>query len=213
MRDDALRNPIKSDVRGKIAEKPVRVSISAPETERLRLRQWLPLDFAPFAALNADARVAEHLPGPLSRAESDALTLRLQALIEERSWGFWALELKASGELIGFVGLGSVPAGLPSSPGVEVAWRLAPRFWGRGYATEAARVALGVGFTDLGLDEVLAYTAIRNERSRAVMLRLGMVEAQPTFSHPALPEAHPVREHCLYRLSRAAWVGAGTARP
>jgi RimJ/RimL family protein N-acetyltransferase/uncharacterized protein (DUF433 family) len=210
MRDEYPRDLIESAVRGKDGERRAPVSIAAPETERLRLRQWLPRDFAPFAALNADPRVAEHLPGPLSRAESDALALRLQALIEEQGWGFWAAELKVSGDLIGFVGLGSVPAALPFAPGVEVGWRLAHRFWGRGYATEAARAALGVGFRELGLDEVLAYTAVRNGRSRALMARLGMAEAPPTFPHPALPAGHPVREHCLYRLPRAAWLASET---
>jgi hypothetical protein len=95
MRDEYPRDLIESDVRGQDAEPGATVSMNAPETERLRLRQWLPRDFAPFAVLNADPRVAEHLPGPLSRAESDALALRLQALIEEQGWGFWAAEWSA----------------------------------------------------------------------------------------------------------------------
>lgn len=90
------------------------------ETERLFLRQWTPADREPFAALNADPRVMEFFPARLTRAESDAMADRCEALIRERGWGFWAAELKGSREFIGFVGLHTPSAELPFSPCVEV---------------------------------------------------------------------------------------------
>ena len=83
------------------------------ETERLRLRQWKPADREPFAALNADSRVMEFFPSPLTRTESDAMADRCQLLIKERGWGFWAAESKATQEFIGFVGLHTPSAELP----------------------------------------------------------------------------------------------------
>ena len=177
----------------------------ALETPRLRLRQWRDEDFAPFAALNADLQVMAHFPAPLERAQSDALAARCRELIDAQGWGFWATEIKATGEFIGFVGLHRPTAELPFSPCVEIGWRLARRFWQQGYASEAARAALHFAFDDLTLDEVVAFTALGNLRSQAVMTRLGMHRAATTFEHPAVPAGHPLREHCWYRLARDAW--------
>jgi RimJ/RimL family protein N-acetyltransferase len=175
------------------------------DTDRLRLRQWRADDREPFAQLNSDPRVMAFFPCLLDRAASDAMAERIQSLINERGWGFWATELKSTGEFIGFVGLHVPIAELPFAPCVEIGWRLAHRHWGHGYATEAARGALRVGFDMLQLSEIVSFTAVGNARSRAVMERLGMLPRAETFQHPALPVGHPLREHCLYRLSRARW--------
>ena len=184
------------------------------ETERLRLRQWTDADHDPFAALNADPRVMEFFPSPLTRAESDAMADRCRSLIEARGWGFWAAESKATREFIGFVGLHIPSADLPFAPCVEVGWRLAFLHWGKGFACEAARGALRVGFQSLGLAEIVAFTTVGNRRSRAVMERLGMAEAGG-FEHPQVPADSVLRPHCLYRISRerhSAWRPAGEQR-
>jgi len=175
------------------------------ETERLHLRQWRDTDFEPFAALNADPRVREFFPDLMDRKASDAMATSCQKLIAERGWGFWAAERKSDGVFLGFVGLGRPSAELPFSPCVEIGWRLAHAWWGQGYATEAARGALQVGFERLGLDEIVSFTTFRNRRSRAVMERLGMQEDPLVFEHPGVPAGHPLRPHCLYRLSKACW--------
>ncbi len=172
------------------------------ETARLRLRQWRPSDRAPFAALNADPEVMRHFPALLDEAASTAMAARCALLIEVRGWGFWAAEERDSGAFLGFIGLHTPSAALPFSPCVEVGWRLARAHWGRGFATEGARAALDFAFERLGLDEVVSFTALSNRRSEAVMRRLGMRRDSATFMHPDLPEGHPLREHCLYRIAR-----------
>ena len=171
------------------------------ETPRLRLRQWLPQDRAPFAALNVDPQVMEFFPAVRTRAESDQMVDMCQALIQERGWGFWAAELKATQQFIGFVGLHEPSALLPCSPCVEIGWRLAVPYWGQGLATEAAKAALDFGFQRLGLTEIVSFTAVSNLRSRAVMERLGM-QPSGTFEHPQVTKGHPLRLHHLYRLAR-----------
>lgn len=171
------------------------------ETERLFLRQWKPADRASFFALNSDPRVMEFLPGLLTCTESDAMADHCESLIQERGWGFWAAELKGSGEFIGFVGLHISSSQLPFSPCVEVGWRLAFEQWSKGFATEAAQGALRIGFEVLGFQEIVSFTAVGNRRSRAVMERLTMRESG-TFEHPHVPESSPLRLHCLYRLPR-----------
>jgi RimJ/RimL family protein N-acetyltransferase len=174
-------------------------------TDRLRLRQWSAADHEPFARLNADQRVMEFFHAPLDRAASDAMADRCQGLIAERGWGFWAVELMQTNEFIGFVGLHIPSAELPFSPCVEVGWRLAFQYWGKGFATEAARGALRVGFESLSLPEIVSFAAVRNIRSRAVMERLGMREDATTFEHPSVPVGSTLRQHCLYRVSRECW--------
>jgi RimJ/RimL family protein N-acetyltransferase len=176
------------------------------ETQRLLLRQWRAADRDPFAALNADAVVMAHFPAPLTRAQSDSLADRCERLIEERRWGAWATEIKATGEFIGFVGLHIPSDDLPVSPCVEVLWRLARAHWRQGFATEAARGALDVGFESLKLPEIVSFTVPSNTRSRAVMERLGMQMDAATFEHPGVPKGHVLRTHCIYRLSRDHWL-------
>jgi RimJ/RimL family protein N-acetyltransferase len=91
----------------------------------------------------------------------------------QRGWGWWAVEVEATGEFIGFTGLDPVDEGMPFT-GVEAGWRLARSVWGQGYATEAALAVVTFGFESLALPEVLAVTAATNRRSQAVMLRIGM---------------------------------------
>lgn len=174
-------------------------------TDRLLLRQWRDADREPFARMSADPRVMEFFPNLLDRAESDAMVTRMQSLIADRGWGFWAVELKREREFIGFVGLHAPALDLPFAPCVEVGWRLAHAYWGGGYATEAARGALKLGFETLALAEIVSFTALTNRRSQAVMARLKMQRATDTFLHPRIPPQHRLAEHCLYRLSRQDW--------
>lgn len=175
------------------------------DTPRLRLRPWRADDLAPFAAMNADAEVMRYLPSRLERADSDALVERLQAHIERDGWGLWAVERRADGRFIGFTGLCEVPEVLPCSPGVEIGWRLARAAWGQGHATEAAQAALQFGFERLGLQEVVSFTAVVNQRSQAVMYRLGMSRDAANFEHPRLPPGHELREHGAWRLPVERW--------
>ena len=174
------------------------------ETERLRLRQWRRSDLDPFAALNADPRVMEFFPRPLTRGESDELAEHCRSFITERGWGFWAVEIKDGAPFAGFVGLNIPRTPLPFSPCVEIGWRLAFQHWNRGYATEAARAALRIGFERIGVDEIVSFTAILNVRSQAVMRRIGMGRDPATFEHPRVPPG-PLRTHCLFRLARKEW--------
>jgi len=166
-------------------------------TERLLLRPWRDDDRAPFAALNADPVVMEHFPSTLTRAESDVFADSIAAHLAERGWGTYAVELVGGAPFIGYVGL-AAPEWLGA---VEVRWRLAREHWGNGYATEAARAALDDGFARLELDEIVAITVAANERSRAVMRRIGMThDPADDFDHPFLAEGHPLRRHVKYRI-------------
>ena len=174
---------------------------------RLRLRPWRDEDLPAFAALNADPEVMEHMPKCLVREESDAFAGRIQEGIARLGFGLWAVEVFGVADFIGFTGL-SVPLyETHFTPCVEIGWRLARKFWGFGYATEAARLALDYGFREARLDQIVAFTFVGNVRSRKVMERLGMTYSpDDDFDHPRVPEGHRIRPHVLYRINRAAWV-------
>lgn len=168
-------------------------------TERLLLRQWRDADLDPWAAMNADPEVREYFPTVLTRDESAASMRRFHEAIEHRGWGWWAVEVRDTGEFIGFTGLDPVDNELPFT-GVEAGWRLARSAWGKGYATEAARAVLAYGFDTLGLPEILAITAVGNLRSQAVMRRLGMTrDPADDFDDPGVPPG-PLRRSVLFRI-------------
>ncbi|HEX7077437.1 MAG TPA: GNAT family N-acetyltransferase [Candidatus Eisenbacteria bacterium] len=175
-------------------------------TDRLLLRRWLPSDRAPFAAMNADPRVTEFLPTPLSREESDAFVARIEAHFEKHGYGHWAVEIPGVTPFAGFVGLSTPRFDAPFQPCVEIGWRFAAEHWGRGYATEGARAVLAFGFDVLRLGEIVSFTVPANARSRHVMEKIGMTRGpKDDFDHPLLPEGHPLRRHVLYRIARGDW--------
>ena len=178
--------------------------MSELRTARLVMRRWRDGDREPFAALNADPVVMEHFPGTLDRAASDAVVDRFEAHFEAQGFGFWAVEVRGAASFVGFVGLSTPTFEAPFTPAVEVGWRLARDHWGHGYATEAAREAVRVGFDAFGLHEIVSYAVPANTRSRMVMERLGMSHDEADdFDHPRFPTGHRLRRHVLYRLPRA----------
>lgn len=170
-------------------------------TDRLLLRRWVPSDRLQFAGLNADPRVMEHFPSVLTREESDAIVNRIESHFERHGFGLWAVEVPEQIPFIGFVGLAVPSFQAHFTPCVEVGWRLAVESWGRGYATEAARAAVALGFGPAALSEIVSMTVPENDRSRRVMERLGMTHnPADDFDHPSQP-GH--RRHVLYRLGSA----------
>jgi RimJ/RimL family protein N-acetyltransferase len=176
-----------------------------PSTPRLVLRQWHNDDRAPFAALNADPVVMEHFPALLTREQSDAMVDRCVAQLHRDGFGLWAVDIKASGEFIGFVGLAVPTWESAFTPCTEVGWRLARSAWGHSYATEAANASLATAFGRLGLDELVSFTTTHNLRSQQVMERIGMKrDPAEDFDHPRVSDG-PHRRHVLYRLSKGDW--------
>lgn len=173
--------------------------ITTLTTSRLILRQWQDTDYPVFAALVADPIVMRYFPKCLNMTESQQFIDWCRDLIATQGWGFWAVELKETGQFIGFVGLNSQPSQFSFSPCVEIGWRLAQAYWQQGYATEAAQACLKFAFEQLQLSSVVAFTAKQNIASEKVMQRLGMQYIQD-FEHPKLTADSPLLQHKLYRI-------------
>lgn len=175
-------------------------------TARLLLRQWRDDDVAAFAELSADPAVMRYLVPFADRAAMDAWVAAARTHWEDHGFGPWVVELPGEAPFIGVVGLSNLRFALPFAPAVEAAWRLAHRYWGKGYAYEAARAAIDDGFARLGLREIVAFTVPANVASRRVMEKLGMTRDPAEdfdFEHPRLPPGHPLRRHVLCRLRRS----------
>ena len=173
------------------------------ETDRLIIRNWKEEDRELFHFINSDDRVMEYFPFRRDREASDKMMDDLKVDISKLGYGYTALEIKNTGECIGFCGLHHCKAEpILAYENIEIGWRLAPQFWGKGYVTEAAFKLLDFGFNTLGLKEIISFTVKGNDRSAAVMERIGMMRDQTMdFDHPLVPETHPhLKPHIFYAI-------------
>lgn len=141
------------------------------ETARLLLRMFSHDDLDDLARIYNDADVMRYLSGhPLTREETAGWLNYFLTGWENYGFGWWAVVLKESGELIGHCGLQFIHV----TAEVEVTYGLAKAYWRRGLASEAARACLRYGFEQLKLDRIYALADPGNIGSHRVMERVGM---------------------------------------
>ena len=169
------------------------------ETERLILRSWRVTDRAVFAEINSNNKVMKYFPKPLSIEESNGFVDRINSEFEETGFGLYAVEIKETGEFIGYVGFHRFTFDVPFSPGWEIGWRISDKFWNKGYATEAAMACIKYARIEKLCNRLYSFTAVPNIASENVMKRIGM-SFEGLFMHPALAEGHWLKEHKLYSL-------------
>jgi RimJ/RimL family protein N-acetyltransferase len=146
------------------------------ETERLLLRRFTEADVDNLSDLDSDPEVMRFLnggtPTPRDVIEDDILPRFLRCYERFAGYGFWAAIEKATGDFLGWFSF-RPPEG--ASPGeVELGYRLRKAAWGQGYGTEASRALIRKGFTELGVQRVVATTFGANIASRRVMEKAGL---------------------------------------
>lgn len=174
-------------------------------TPRVLLRQWVDDDIEPFAEMCADPEVMEFFPSTMTRDETIDMVSAICDRFTQNGFGLWALECEQ--RFAGYVGLNLTGPSFTTSfaPCHEVGWRLARWAWGHGYATEAAREALRIGFQEFNLSTIYSWTTIANRRSEAVMKRIGMNRREDLdFVHPGTPGWHGA-PHLVYSLTNEQW--------
>lgn len=169
----------------------------ALETPRLILRGWRPEDFPAYAAMLADDDTARYITArgrALSEAEAWSEAAWLVGHWQMLGYGMFVVEERATGAFLGRIG----PLHPPWWPDLEMAWALAPRARGRGYATEAARAAIGWTFASVELDRIVSIIHPLNTASQAVAGRLGERRTGERFT--------PFREPCdIWEIRREDW--------
>ena len=160
------------------------------DTERLRLRAATSDDLAAWHAISLDAERAWFGEEQSTLADSRGSLERRIAHQQRHGYSLWAVELKASREMIGVAGL----VHLQDGPEIEVGYRFLETHWGNGYATEAARATIAFGFDELQLDRIVAVTLPDNRASRRVLEKCGLAFVGPTFVY-----GHP---HVKYVITR-----------
>ncbi len=167
------------------------------ETERLGLRDWTLDDIAPMAKINLSKNVMRYFPGTQDENATADFVQRMIALYNDKGYCFFATELLATSEFIGFIGLSYFDLDLDFCPCVEIGWRLDEKHWGKGYATEGARATLDFGFNNLGLKKITSIASSINTPSIHVMQKLGMKYVKE-FDHPKLLEFKKLKTCVLY---------------
>lgn len=169
------------------------------ETQRLILRSWQERDIPQLARMNKDDKVMEYFLKKLSYEETNDFYNQIQEELMASGFGTYAVEVKDTGAFIGFVGLHNVTFDVDFVPAIEIRWRLLPEFWGKGYATEAARACLNYAKDELKLKEIVSFTSLPNKRSEHVMQKIGMTRIKE-FGHPLVEPNHPLYRHILYKI-------------
>ncbi|MBP2406916.1 GNAT family N-acetyltransferase [Streptomyces syringium] len=169
-------------------------------TPRLMLRRWREDDLGPMADINADPEVMRWVgDGSVRDLEETAEDIEgWEEEWDDEGFGVFAVELLASGELAGCVGL-SVPVSLPGlEHEVQISWRLGRQFWGQGYASEGAQATLEFALQERGLDRVISVSRPGDDASQNVLRKLGMTREReithPEYDIPLLVHAIDLTE-------------------
>ncbi|BBD90761.1 GNAT family N-acetyltransferase [Staphylococcus caprae] len=170
------------------------------ETERLKLRDWEEKDLLPFQQMNANRQVRRYFPSLLSYRRSELDMRKMDEIIKEKGIGLFAVELKETGEWIGFIGVNYLPKEskypFKELPLYEIGWRLIPEVWGNGIATEGAEAVMDYAM-EKGITELYSFTSETNLPSRKVMEKIGMTFLD-NFEFPDLSKYHPLKRHVRY---------------
>lgn len=173
-------------------------------TERLLLRPPEPRDHEALFAIWADPEVMAEL-GPVKDAAASAAVLAKHDGYRDEGLGFWTVERREDGAVIGFCGFKRGDAHNPIAGQIEAGWIIARPWWRHGYAYEAMVAGFAWAWANLDTPRIVAITAAINRKSQALMGRLGMSRlADGDFEHPNFREGDPLRPTVTYAIARPA---------
>jgi RimJ/RimL family protein N-acetyltransferase len=180
------------------------------ETERLILRTWHEDDLDSMLKINQDFKVMEYFLNLVSKDETLSFIDRIFKHQDAYGYSLYAVELKSTHEMIGFIGLlhrTKAELNVSFNPSTEIGWRLSSKHWGKGFATEGAKAVLEYAFNVLDLPEVVSFTVTENKKSRRVMEKIGLTHnPDDNFDHPKVPDYSPLKRHVLYRLTKVEFI-------
>lgn len=141
------------------------------ETERLILREFDLSDAQAFYELNLDEEVMRYTADEVfATFDESAELIRNYKEYKKSGYGRWTVVLKETNEILGWCGLKYIE----SVQEVDLGYRLHKRYWKNGYATEASKASLAIGFEQYGLDLIVGRTMRENAASIKVLEKTGM---------------------------------------
>jgi ribosomal-protein-alanine N-acetyltransferase len=171
-------------------------------TERLTLRAWETKDLLDCIEMNLDKEVMKYFPSILTKEQSIEFYDRVQKHFLENGFGLYVVENTSTKQFLGYTGFMIANFEASFTPCIEIGWRFKKQYWGKGYATEAAKACLQYGFDSLGFDKICSFTATPNIKSENVMKTIGMIKTG-TFSHPKIDKEHILNLHVIYEIGKS----------
>jgi RimJ/RimL family protein N-acetyltransferase len=169
------------------------------ESERLGFKNWTEVDVDQMALISADTNVMRHFPKTATFEETKIFIDKMKLLFEEKAYCYFAVEIKESKELIGFIGLMDQNFESEFTPATDIGWRLKKTAWGKGYATEGAIRCLQYARELKNITHIIATAPLVNTASISVMKKIGMRHYKD-FIHPRLKDNERLRECVCYRI-------------
>ena len=170
-------------------------------SKRLGFRAFKQEDEHPFRLLNQDKAVMKYFPFLLSDEASKDFMERINNNLQNNGYGFFAVEIIKTGQLIGFIGLQKVTFESEFTPCIEIGWRIRREFWNQGYATEGAMACLKYGFEEQKFDKILSFCPKVNKASERIMQKIGMTK-QGEFLHPKILDYPRISSCVWYEITK-----------
>ena len=169
-------------------------------SERLGFRNWLDADLSEMTEINKHSEVMKYFPSTQDKAQTIDFVMRMQKMFIDKGYCYFAVEELAFKQFIGFIGLAHQTYEAEFTPCTDIGWRLHPKYWNKGYATEGAKACLDYGFNKLNLKQIVSIAPVINKPSISVMQKIGMSKVN-TFKHPSLSDFSELQECVLYSLT------------
>lgn len=166
-------------------------------SDRLGFRDWLPEDIPEMTAINADAEVMQYFPSIQDEQQTISFIKRMKNQIQERGYGYYAVDRLDKDAFIGFIGLSWQTYQADFTPCVDIGWRLKRDEWNHGFGTEGARRCLAIAFNELNIETVYAVAPKVNIKSERIMHAIGMQKVGE-FDHPLLEMDSELKRCVLY---------------
>ncbi|WP_103071420.1 GNAT family N-acetyltransferase [Aquimarina sediminis] len=168
-------------------------------SQRLGFRNWTSDDLEPLAQINDDDDVMEFFPFKPSKEETEAFIARMQKMLTEKGFCYFAVDILETNEFIGFIGLSEQTYLDEMGPFIDIGWRLKKSVWNKGYATEGAKACLRFGFDQIGLEKIYSVAPEANIKSELIMKKIGMQRVH-SFDHPKLLNNDRLKRCSLYEI-------------
>ncbi len=163
------------------------------ETKRLRIRLFREDDLDRLDEIHSDPEAMRYMGQVRTREQSRDLIRKYTDDFPKNRFTMWALEAKDSNDLVGRAGLSF----LDGTDEIEVGYLIDRKYWGQGFATEAAAACVGYGFEEVDLDWIVGIVQPPNKASLRVLEKLGFVY---------LRDDHYYEADVLYhRIEKSRW--------